>query len=94
MSKIKGAPAVPFMPEFKPLASLWTGPGAPYPSEFSARWAVRKHREELARAQAMAVHRSRLMVHPVRFAQVLEQANIAAFVQRVGGDAVPGASIP
>ena len=82
--KIKGVAPTPFMADFVPLEKLWKGVNAPYPSEYSARWAVRKLREELARAQAVALHRSRLMVHPQRFAQVAEQAAIAEFSNRTG----------
>lgn len=81
-SSIKGGASVPFMAEFQPLKSLWDGANAPYPSEFSARWAVRKLRTELAAAQAVALHRSRIMVHPQRFAQVAEQVAIAEFSAR------------
>lgn len=81
-SRIRGAPSVPFMAEFQPLRSLWDGANAPYPSEYSARWAVRKLRNQLAEAQAVAVHRSCLMVHPQRFAQVAQQAAIEEFSRR------------
>jgi len=81
-SKIRGVASVPFMADFQPLKSLWEGNNAPYPSEYSARWAVRKLRDELAQAQAVALHRSRLMVHPQRFAQVAERAAIAEFSNR------------
>ena len=82
-SKLRGTPAVPFMAEFRPLKSLWEGADAPYPSEYSARWAVRKLRDELAQAQAVALHRSRLMVHPQRFAQVAERVALQEFSSRV-----------
>ena len=85
--KSKGAPGVPFMAEFKPLKSLWEGANAPYPSEYSARWAVRKLRDDLAKAQAVALHRSRLMVHPQRFAAVAEKAALAEFSNRAGATA-------
>ena len=81
-SRIKGGASVPFMADFVPLEKLWDGPNAPYPSEYSARWAVRKLRDELAKAQAVALHRSRLMVHPQRFAQVAQDAAIDEFSRR------------
>lgn len=81
-SKTEGGAAVPFMADFVPLSQLWTGPNAPYPTEYSARWAVGKLRTELASAQAMAMHRKRLMVHPVRFAQVAEKAALKEFSDR------------
>lgn len=70
------------MVDFVPLNNLWEGADAPYPSEFSARWAVRKLRDDLAREQAVAVHCSRLMIHPQRFAQVAERAALAEFSSR------------
>ena len=82
-SKLKGVPSVPFMADFVPLEKLWDGPNAPYPSEYSARWAVRKLRDQLATAQAVALHRSRLLVHPQRFAEVAERAAIEEFACRV-----------
>lgn len=81
-SRIKGVPSVPFMAEFQPLESLWEGANAPYPSEYSARWALRKLRTELAAAQAVALHRSRIMVHPQRFADAAKQAAIAEYSER------------
>ena len=52
------------------MSVLWSGVNAPYPSAFSARWAVRKMREELVQEQAVALHRGRMLVHTSRFAQV------------------------
>ena len=86
--KSKGTAAVPFMADFVPLQKLWEGTNAPYPSEYSARWAVRKLRDELASAQAVALHRSRLMVHPQRFALVAEKAAIADFSNRINGASI------
>jgi hypothetical protein len=77
--KSKGARPVAFMAEFQPLKLLWEGANPPYPSEFSARWFIRKTRAELAAAQAIAIQRGRMMVHPQRFAQVAEQVAIAEF---------------
>ncbi len=82
-SKVKGTPSTPFMADFVPLEKLWDGPNAPYPSEYSARWAVRKLRDHLVKAQAVALHRSRIMVHPGRFAEVAERAAIDEFACRV-----------
>lgn len=82
-SKIRGVQATPFMADFQPMRSLWEGANAPYPSEYSARWQVNKLRDQLAKNQAMAMHRGRLMIHPLRFAAVAEQAAIDQFVNRV-----------
>lgn len=81
--KIKGGQPVPFMADFLPLKSLWDGPAAPYPSEFAARWAIRKMRLELAEARAVAMHRNRLMVHPQRFAAVAEDAAVQQFSRSI-----------
>lgn len=81
--KIKGGQSVPFMADFLPLKSLWDGPAAPYPSEFAARWAIRKMRIELAEASAVAMHRNRLMVHPQRFAAVAEKTAVQQFARSV-----------
>lgn len=81
--KIKGGQSVPFLADFLPLKSLWDSPAAPYPSEFAARWAIRKMRNELAEARAVAMHRNRLMVHPQRFAAVAEDAAVQQFSRTV-----------
>lgn len=73
------------MAEFQPLKTLWTGSNPAYPSEHSARWALRKLHVELAQAKAVALHRSRLMVHPQRFAEVAERAALAEFSNRSFG---------
>lgn len=82
-SNIRGVRATPFMAEFQPIKSLWEGTNAPYPSEYSARWELRKLRDQLAKNQAMAMHRGRLMIHPLRFAEVAEKAAIDQFADRV-----------
>lgn len=61
---------------------LWTGARAPYPSEQSARWALRQHREALTAASALAIHRGQLYVHPQLFVQVVERAAIEAAQRR------------
>ena len=81
-SKIRGVQATPFMADFQPLRSLWEGNNAPYPSEHSARWEVRKLRDQLAQNQAMAMHRGRMLIHPLRFAEVAEKAAIDQFANR------------
>jgi hypothetical protein len=82
-SKIKGAQATPFMADFVPMNTLWEGSNAPYPSKYSAQWAVRKLRDDLAAARAVALHCGALMVHPQRFAEVAEKAAIDQFANRV-----------
>lgn len=77
------APAVPLMPEWRPICALWDGSDAPYPSEHSARWDLRKLQGALAQAQALAIHRGRIYVHPERFARVKELAAVDSFAQRV-----------
>jgi hypothetical protein len=62
--------------EFEPLALLWES--GKYSSEQSARWAIRTHRAALIDAGALAMDRGRLLVHPQRFAQVIERAAVDA----------------
>ena len=82
--RIKGTPPrVSVMQGFVPLRTLWATDDAPYPSEHAARWALRKLRDELAEAGAVALYRNRLMVHPERFASVVERAALSAYVERV-----------
>ncbi len=71
-----------FLEGFEPLTVLWQGPNPLYPSEQSTRWAVRTLGAKLADAQAVAVHRRALMVHPQRFASVVEREAIERFKQR------------
>ena len=73
---------VNFLAGFEPLPTLWNGPAALYPSEQSARWAVRKLAPELAKAEAVAVHRRALLVHPQRFAEVAEREAFTRFQSR------------
>jgi hypothetical protein len=86
MSSKKSAPEdfPKILPEFKPLRALWTGAQPPYASEQAARWALRKYREQFAQAEALAVVRGRLLVHPDRFVRVIEKAAIAEVASRAG----------
>jgi hypothetical protein len=73
----------PILGGFIPFAVLWDGgaPGSPaalFPSEVSARWFIRTHRGELVAAQAIAIHCNKTLVHPDRFAAVVQRAALAA----------------
>lgn len=70
--------------EFQPLRALWEGAGAPYPSEQSARWAVRQLQPQLAAAGALGLHRGMLYVHRVKFADVARAHAVQAAVRRYG----------
>lgn len=72
-----------FLCNFKPLSSLWDGEGAPYPSEASARWALRQMKADLANADALALHRGRLLVHTERFSAIVEKKAISAARRRL-----------
>jgi hypothetical protein len=74
--KEPAAPSVQFLPGFKPLSCLWEGVNPPCPSEDSARWEIRKLRPELGRAQALAIHRGRTLIHLERYLRVAEQVAI------------------
>ncbi len=69
---------------FGPLKSLWSGDTPFFPSEQSARWALRTQKGSLIEAEALAVHRGRLMVDPDRAAQVIERNAINAAKARLG----------
>ena len=70
---------VRILPGFQDFKILFEGGQALYPSEQAARWAIRKLGTELAKAQAVAVHRRALMVHPQRFADVINRAAVERF---------------
>lgn len=61
---------------FKPIRVLWEGAGAPFPSEQSARWALRDIRGRLAEADALAYHRGRLQVDIEKAAAVIREAAV------------------
>ncbi len=71
-----------FLPGFKPLTVLWEGDSPAYPSEQAARWAVRRLQSDLAKAEAVAIHRRQLMVHPERFFEVVGREAITRFQKR------------
>lgn len=80
-----GPPADPVMgAEFQPLRALWEGDGAPYPSEQSARWAMRQLQPQLAEAGALGLHRGMIYVHRVKFADVARAHAVQAAVRRYG----------
>lgn len=65
-----------FLAGFFPVSALWEGEQAPYPSQQSALWALRKMRAQLAQAGALALHRGRTMVHLEKLTRVVEQTAI------------------
>lgn len=72
------------LPGYQPVACLWSGNSPAFPSEQSARWAIRQHRAELAAASALALSRGRLLVQPELFVRVIERASIEAAQRRAG----------
>lgn len=74
----RGAVIPPLLIEFKPVSALWLGPSPLFPSEHSARWLLRQHRAALAEAGALAMLRGRLLIHPSRFASVIERNALEA----------------
>lgn len=80
----RAEPPPAFLADYKPFSTLWQGDAALYPSEQSARWAVRTLGAELAKAQAVAIHRRALLVHPERFAKVAGDVALARFQRRAG----------
>lgn len=83
MNRKQEAGAHPLMgAEFQPLSALWQGPGAPYPSENAARWAMRQLQEPLAAAGALGLHRGMLYVHRQKLIEVARQHAIAQATKR------------
>lgn len=78
----KAQPEVVVLPEFRPINVLWSGSSPPFPSEQSARWQLRMHRAALVAGQALALSRGRVLVHPGRFASVIEAAALDAMRRR------------
>ena len=74
--------SVSILPEFAPLDVLWSGPAPAFPSEQSARWAVRQHQRALAEGNALARLRGRIFVHPERVAEIIGREAIEAMRPR------------
>lgn len=74
-------PARPFsiLPGFVHKSALWQGEGAPFPSQSSAEWALRRHRVQLKQVQALAMYRGRCLVHPERLSAVIERDALRAY---------------
>ncbi|MGE0358927.1 MAG: hypothetical protein AB7P08_18630 [Burkholderiales bacterium] len=71
---------------YLPLSILWTAgeTAARFHSEASARWYLRDHYAELAKARALALDCRRLYIHPERFDAVREEIAIAKAQARSG----------
>jgi hypothetical protein len=68
--------------EFQPLRTLWEGANPPYPSEQSARWAIRQLDTRLAAAGALGLHRGMLYVHRQKLIEVARDHAIAQATKR------------
>lgn len=68
--------------DFRPLRSLWEGKDAPYPSEQSARWAIRQLERRLAEMGALGLHRGMLYVHHQKLIEVARDHAIAQATKR------------
>ena len=66
------------LPGFAPLAELWEGVSPPYPSEYSARWALKRHRDALKAANGLAVHCGRLYVNRAVFMEIVRAQALAS----------------
>lgn len=69
--------------EFRPLRTLWEGADAPYPSEQSARWAMRQLQPRLAPAGALALHRGMLYVHREKLQEAAREHAIEQASKRI-----------
>lgn len=83
---MKEAKLEPIPGGYYPLAILWTAgkSAARFHSEASARWYLRDHYDELAKARALAIDCRRLYIHPERFDQVRERIAVARAMVRGG----------
>jgi hypothetical protein len=70
--------------DFHPLRTLWAGEAAPYPSEQSARWAIRQLDARLAAVGALALHRGMLFVHRQKLVEVAREHAIQQAAKRYG----------
>jgi hypothetical protein len=68
---------MPVLAGWVPISSLWDGPAALFPSEQSARWALRGElKNRLVDAGALARLRGRLFIQPERAALTIENKAI------------------
>ncbi len=81
-SQEQGALACAVLPGFDPLESLWQGDSPAFPSEHSARWAVKQKRPVLLKANALALFRGRIFIHRERFMAALQTAAMADYKAR------------
>lgn len=70
------------LPGFVALPVLWQGEAPPFPSEDSARWALKHQRKALMDANALALHRGRIFVHRARLLDILRNRAIEAYKMR------------
>jgi hypothetical protein len=71
----------PILGGFIPLAALWDGRtacGPLFPSDLSARWFIRNNRAALLAAEALALYRGRMLIHPERFQAAAQRIAIDA----------------
>ncbi|TFZ03366.1 hypothetical protein [Ramlibacter rhizophilus] len=68
--------------EFHPLRALWEGANPPYPSEQSARWAIRQLQRRLADVGALGLHRGMLFIHMPKLVQVAREHAIEQATKR------------
>ena len=73
-----------FLAGYLPLKTLWEGEDPLYPSEQSARWAVRTLGKQLAEVEAIAIHRRELLVRRDAFVRVIEDVAKKRFQRRMG----------
>jgi hypothetical protein len=82
VSTDQAPPSWEVLPGFDPLHQMWEGAQPPFPSENSARWAIRQHRAALIDAGALALHMGRTFVHRERLLEVLRLRALAAYKER------------
>jgi hypothetical protein len=86
-SPVQAMAALEVLPGFDPIHRLWDCEPSAFPSENSARWAIRQHRQALIDAGALALHMGRTFVHRERMAKVMHDQALQAYKQRHTGGA-------
>lgn len=72
------------LPGFEPLQRLWHGATPLFPSENAARWFLRRKRELLIEAEALALHRGFICIHREKLLETLRRESVNAYRDRFG----------
>jgi hypothetical protein len=83
LDSVSPAPAaLQLMPGFEAVDQLWHGTNPAFASENAARWAIRRHRDALIEAEALALLVGRTYVHRERLIKIIRDQALDAYRQR------------